>query len=170
VLVGHSNGTAAVRQFARRYGERVAALVVVDGALTNQIPPEMLVAVLQRLESDAYMEVVQAVVGSATQRMNDPEDAQQVRDAAFFTPQEVLARSMRAMGDPSIWESDAIEPPLLLILAAQPAWDEAYFAEVRAMAPRADVHVWQGASHYLFMDDPERFARLVRSFLEDCGL
>ena len=170
VLIGHSNGASAIRQFARRYGERVAALVVVDGAMTNQIPPETLAAVLQRLESDEYMDLVQAVVGGATQRMRDAEDAQAVRDAAFFTPQEVLSRSMRAMGDPSIWEADAVEPPLLLILAAQPAWDEAYFAEVNAIAPRAETHVWEGASHYLFMDDPERFARVVRAFLGDRGL
>lgn len=170
VLVGHSNGGAAVRQFARRSGPRCTALVIVDGSLTNQVSREQMGAVLQGLASDKAGQVVQALAGAMTQRMRDEEDAQQVRDAMLFTPPEALAKSLRAMAEDAIWQPDPITPPLLLVLAQQPAWDEAYFEAVRRMAPQAVVRIWPGASHFLFMDDPERFARVVRAFLDDQGL
>ena len=33
VLIGHSNGTPVMRQFYRRFPEKVKGLVIVDGAL-----------------------------------------------------------------------------------------------------------------------------------------
>ncbi|MFG0274924.1 MAG: alpha/beta fold hydrolase [Phycisphaerales bacterium] len=170
VLIGHSNGVAAVRQFERRYGARCAAMVAVDGSLTNQISREQMGMVLQQLGSNEAAQVVDAFASAMTQRMRDEDEARQVRDTMVFTPPAVLAKSLRAMAEDAIWTPDPITPPLLLVLAQQPTWDEAYFEAVRAMAPKAVVRIWPGASHFLFMDDPSRFARVIRAFLDDEGL
>jgi len=54
---------------------------------------------------------------------------------------------------------------VLAVHVAQPAWDDAYVAKVRAFVPLLEYHEWEGVNHCLMMDEPERFNALMRAFL-----
>ena len=60
--------------------------------------------------------------------------------------------------------------PTLLVLAAQPSWNEEYIEFVTELAPRAEIHVMQGVSHFLMMERPRQFHALVTEFLERNGI
>jgi pimeloyl-ACP methyl ester carboxylesterase len=54
-----------------------------------------------------------------------------------------------------------------MILAKQPAWSAEYEQFVRGIVPDLDYQAWDGVSHFLMMEKPERFNSAVVAFLEN---
>src|SRR5437762_12064532 len=93
--------------------------------------------------------------------MLGPQVAPQLRDeiksAMLSTPQHVAISAMEAMIDESIWKEDKINVPVLAILAKGPFWpadNEQFF---RSVAPKLDYQMWEGVSHFLMMERPQKF-------------
>jgi pimeloyl-ACP methyl ester carboxylesterase len=55
---------------------------------------------------------------------------------------------------------------VLMILAKQPAWSAEYEQFVRSIVPDLDYQVWENVSHFLMMEQPEKFNRAVETFVE----
>ena len=82
------------------------------------------------------------------------------------TPQYVAASEFEATLDPNLWKPDKINVPVLMVLAKQPTWSAEYEQFVRGIAPELDWQMWEGVSHFLMMQQPERFNSAVVAFLE----
>ena len=53
-----------------------------------------------------------------------------------------------------------------MVLAKQPAWSAEYEQFVRGLVSDLDYQMWEGVSHFLMMEQPERFNAALTAFLE----
>jgi pimeloyl-ACP methyl ester carboxylesterase len=166
VLVGHSNGTPVIRQVLRRHPERVEALVVVDGPLQWKADPAQVEAMLAAFRADTYRDTVGSFVDSLPGDGLSAELRASIRAMATAVPQEAVVGGLQAAADPALWNDDPIDVPLLMVLARQPAWDDAYEAWVRAHAPDVRYVVLDGVSHFLMLERPDAFDALLTEFVD----
>jgi pimeloyl-ACP methyl ester carboxylesterase len=169
VLVGHSNGTPAVRQAWRRHPERVAALVLVDGPLRPMIDAAAARRHVAAFRGDGWRETVAGFVDSMPPRGLSPGQVASIRDMATAQAQEAVTGGLEAAIDPSIWGDDPVDAPALLLLAEQPAWTEEYLAHARGLLPRGEVRSWSGASHFLMIERPDDFTAALLGFVGSLG-
>ncbi|HEX5707471.1 MAG TPA: alpha/beta hydrolase [Pyrinomonadaceae bacterium] len=165
VLVGHSMGTPVVRQFYRRYPEKTLALVFVDGGLRPFAPRSVLEGFMASLRADYKTASGQMVEGMLQPVKSDAVRAE-IRAAMLSTPPHVGVGAMEGMMDEANWKEDAIRVPVLSIHARSPFWPADYEEFLRRLAPDLDFQMWDGVSHFLMMDDPERFNRALAAFLD----
>ena len=170
VLVGHSNGTPVIRQFYRLFPERTAALVVVDGTLKRMFDQSMVDGMIAQLSEDKYQQFVGSMIDSMRSPGLADETTTEIRSMASEVPHHAVVGNFLAGADPEIWTEDPIDAPLLAVLARQPAWNDDYEAFVRGLAPQVDYHILDDISHFLMMERPQDFDRLLIDFLENNAL
>jgi pimeloyl-ACP methyl ester carboxylesterase len=73
---------------------------------------------------------------------------------------------MEAMAEESLYGPDKINVPVLAILAKSPYWPADTEQFLRSLAPDLDYQMWDGVSHFLFMDKPKEFNAAVIAFLD----
>jgi pimeloyl-ACP methyl ester carboxylesterase len=165
VLVGHSMGTPVVRQFYRKYPQKTLALVIVDGALRPFGTKEQREKLMTPLRGPQYKEVgVQMFAGMAATLPD--ADKERIKSSFLATPQHVIVSAMDAMGDESLYATDKINVPVLAILAKSPFWTADTEQFLRSLAPDLEYQMWDGVSHFLFMDKPKEFNTAVIAFLD----
>jgi len=170
VLVGHSNGTPVVRQFARLFPDRTLGLVTVDGALRQIVTPEQAEPYIKMLEADDYRETAEKMFNGMIPPDWPEADRELVLAMMRKTSQEAMIGGLKASLDPAIWTDDPIEKPLLVINAKSPFWTEAYLEKVREIAPQMEYHELEGVTHFLMLDEPETFNALVADFITEHDL
>jgi pimeloyl-ACP methyl ester carboxylesterase len=165
-LVGHSNGTPVIRQFYRKYPEKVRALVIVEGALRLFGDKAMMEKFVAQLKAPNYQENTGKMIDSITSPIQDAAMREKIKTTMLRTPQFVAASEMEATLDPELWKPDKINVPVLMILAKQPAWSAEYEQFVRGIVPDLDYQVWDGVSHFLMMEQPAKFNAALIAFLD----
>jgi pimeloyl-ACP methyl ester carboxylesterase len=162
VLVGHSYGGFVVAAYAGRHPERLAGLVFADcGGDFSKTPPEPLTALRRGLEPDQYEEFTrrwfEGILAGGTE-----ETKAGVMKSLSATPREVFTGATFGIYDfPMAQALAAYKGPRLSIasmLAENPA-------AVHKSIPGIPVEVIPGASHWLMMDRPEEFDRILDGFL-----
>ena len=166
VLVGHSMGTPVIRQFYRKYPAKVIALVAVDGPLRSFFTdPAQAAPLLARFEGpDAAANISQMFDGMFGTAL-DPIDRAAIKRVALATPSRVALSSMRGMVDPAIWKDDPIEVPMLAVMAPNPGSTPDYVAYVKRLAPGIVYETIPGVGHFLMLERPDDFNRLLDKFL-----
>jgi pimeloyl-ACP methyl ester carboxylesterase len=165
-LIAHSNGTPVVRQFHRKFPGKTRGLVIVDGALRPFGDKAMMEKFVARLKAPNYEETAGKFVDNITSPIQDGALREKIKAAMLRTPQSVAVSEMEATLDPELWKPDKINVPVLMILAKQPAWSSEYEQFVRGIVPDLDYQVWENVSHFLMMEQPEKFNRAVETFVE----
>jgi pimeloyl-ACP methyl ester carboxylesterase len=159
VLVGHSMGVSVIRQYAIRYPQRIAALVGVDGSF--RLPPNERQGPgpLRSWNQGSREESIRMMFSADT-----PEELQQRILAMMLSTSDDMATALAMpMGDPSAQSAVVLEVPVLMVFAAnRPAPDTDW---IRQFAPKAEFHTVAGTGHFLMMEKPAEFNRLLRSFL-----
>ena len=166
VLIGHSNGGVTVRRFLQLHPERVAGLVLVDAPLKSFFEsPEQGRAFVAPLRGSGWHEWAARFVDTLLAPMRSDADRKHVRAVMLGTSQHVMLSSFEGTLDPALWKAETIRVPLMLVLAKQPAWEGDYRAFAEKLAPGLRWEMLTGVSHFLMLDEPERFDELMRSFL-----
>lgn len=167
-LIGHSMGTPVIRQFYRKYPKKTRALVIVDGALKPFGTRESMEPMIAQFRSPDFRKAIEGFVGFLSQSMKSQQLLDQIKSSMLATPQHVVVGAMEAMLDPSIWGDDKISVPVLAIMAKNDqAWTPEYEKYVRNLAPGIEYSVWDGVSHFLMMDEPEKFNSALTAFLKN---
>ncbi len=165
VLVGHSMGTPVIRQFYRKYPKETAAIVIVDGMLRPFADKKMMDALIASLRGPDYAEAAGRFVDGMLTPVKSAKLREEIKTSMLSTPQHVAVSAMEAMADPAIWTEDKIDVPVLAVLEKSPFWpadNEKFF---RSLAHDLDYQMWDGASHFLMMEDPDKFNRALATFL-----
>ena len=165
VLVGHSMGTPVVRQFYRRYPQKTLALVIVDGGLRPFGTKEQREQFMAPLRGPNYKDALKNMGAFMTATLS-AADKERVATSSYDTPQPVLVSAMEAMGEDSLYATDKINVPVLAILAKSPYWPADTEQFLRSLAPDLDYQMWDGVSHFLFMEKPKEFNAAVIAFVD----
>jgi sigma-B regulation protein RsbQ len=165
VLVGHSMGTPVIRQFYRKYPQKTLGLVIVDGALRPFGTKEQREQFTAPLRGPQYKEA--GIQMFAAMTTNLPEaDKERIRNSFVSTPQYVLVSSMDAMWTETLYAPDKINVPVLAILAKSPFWASDTEQFLHSLAPDLTYQMWEGVSHFLFMERQKEFDAAVIAFLD----
>ncbi len=163
-LIGHSNGVPAVRQFYREFPGKVSGLVLVDGGLRPFVDAASMEKVIAPMRGANYPEVAGKLIDSITRPMKDEALKVRIKNLMLATPQQVAVSEFENTAAPELWLPDKINVPVLMILAKQPAWTPEYEAFVRGLVPQVDYRVWENVSHFLMLEEPQKFNDAVRAF------
>jgi pimeloyl-ACP methyl ester carboxylesterase len=165
VLVGHSMGAPVIRQYARLYPQHVAALVAVDGPLVmtgfgggarGGGPPPMTGP--EGLKARENM-----IRGMFTPQTPQPLQ-EHILKMMLGTPESTANGAMAAVFDKSLSKTDVIKAPALSVYAGT-----ATMPDVKVMKevfPNSEVTQVAGTGHFVMMEKPEEFNRVLTSFLD----
>jgi pimeloyl-ACP methyl ester carboxylesterase len=162
VLVGHSMGAPVIRQYARRFPSHVAGLVAVDGPLDmrgfggNFTPPAMTGP--EGLKTREGM-----IRGMFTPQT--PELVQKhVLAMMLAAPEATAAGAMQSILDPSLRTDEVTPMPALAVIAGTGQLPNV--AETRKVLPAFEATQVAGTGHFVMMEKPEEFNRLLIAFLD----
>jgi proline iminopeptidase len=185
-LVGHSFGTVLALEYAARYPQHVSHLVLTGAVVDFPAAMDLQCARLEREDPEAYKKAVARVApGSkrrchlsaagrafvdsamypdpATMKLVDDTDA---TDGMHNTGEIFGALVKQGMLEYRFTKASRLTMPVLAIAGAKDF--QAVVEPVRAFAatvPGARVLEYEGRGHFMFVEDPERFARDVSAFL-----
>lgn len=168
VLAGHSMGTNVVREFYRRHREHALGLTLVDGSLLPSMQSDV-EDEAKALRQD-FQGVNDAAIEGLAAGIADEALRREVRATMGTMPDYVGIPIAETWSQPELWATDRIDVPVLAILASSSAWwPPDVEATYRSIAPRLDFQMWDGVSHFLMMEEPQRFNAALRAFLESIG-
>jgi pimeloyl-ACP methyl ester carboxylesterase len=165
VLIGHSMGAPVIRQYAHNYPSHVAGLVAVDGPLDmrafgpvqpGQGPPQMTGAEGLKAREGMIRGMFVATTPVPLQK--------HIMDMMLGAPETTANGAMAAMFDPSIRWSDKITAPSLLVAAGTARAPDA--AASKDVLPNFEATQVPGTGHFLMMEKPDEFNRLLAGFLD----
>ena len=163
ILAGHSLGSAAAIEYASRHPERVAGLLLVDpNGDQTRVPAQEFEPLLNALRADPLGELEsyfrQLVVGG------DPDAARWVLEDLRLTHKggilPAIEDSIRYQPLPAL---ERYGGPKLAIISDM---NRLPFS-LHNLLPDLPVHLMPGTGHWLMMDRPEGFNRLVDEFVEE---
>lgn len=159
VLVGHSLGGAAAIAYAADYPQRVAGLMLV--ATPGRLPDEQVRGVRSSLERDydgTMAGIWKRLTANAT-----PATRRTVEGESDRMPEKVARKIIDAT-----FEFDPVPPleayngPRLTVSTPQ----EGQVQELHLLVRGVDHETVEGTSHWIQLDDPERFNEILDAFLD----
>ncbi len=161
VLVGHSMGSAVALRYARLYPDRVAALVFVEGVITKRRTPAF---ALDRLSGPDGKRELEAVIRTTLfSRITTTETQDRILSMMLATPVATAIGVIDAMLRPDAW-SDEIVPLPLLGVYRHGSW-VAERKTLNRRFPALEYVDVPDAGHFLMMEKPDEFNRLLLDFL-----
>ncbi len=160
VIVGHSYGGAVVAQYVAKHPERIAGVVYVDAAGNVQITDTQAAKFLAALQKDKENFVRQWF--APILKGSRPEVQKAVFESEDKTPANVIATAldgMRAIDMRALLAT--YHGPRLAIAAA----DIESPASLHMQVTDLPVRKIGGTGHWLMMDKPDEFNRILDEFL-----
>ena len=164
VLVGHSMGAPVIRQYAHLYPQRVAGLVAVDGPLDLRgFPPAEFKQPPPMLGSEGLKAREKMIRGMFTPQ-TPPAIQEQVLKMMLGTSEATANGAMAAVFDSSVPKTDVIKAPALSVYAGTAKLPDP--ARTKEILPNYEGTQIAGTGHFLMMEKPEEFNRMLSTFLD----
>jgi len=185
-LLGHSFGTLLALEYAARYPQRVSHLIVSGAVVDFPAAVDLQCARLERADPETYARAVARRPQGSARRCHIFAAPRSFTDGAMYPDPAIMrlvdetdaSDGMRNTGE--IFQ--ALAPQGLMayrfgrperltmpVLAIQGSSDfQAVVEPVRAFierVPNGRLIEYEGRGHFMFVEEPERFARDVSSFL-----
>lgn len=170
LLVGHSMGTPVARQFWRKYPQKTLGIAAVDGALRTFFKdPAQVEKFVAMLEVPDFAKAADGFLSGTFVPSTSESVKADVRRMASGATQQVAVSAMRGQFDPAIWTNDAVQVPLLVLVAKGPNWTADYFAYVRTLNPAAEIVEIPDAGHFVMMEKPADVNAALVAFAARAG-
>jgi pimeloyl-ACP methyl ester carboxylesterase len=161
VLVGHSMGTPVIRQYARMYLANVAALVPVDGVLRLSGSPNA--PNPDRMKGPDGLKNREAMIRGMFGKSATPEIQDHILKMMLAAPETTAYQAMAATFAAPNWTDETFTVPALGIYADHSAADDpSYF---RKIFPNGSTVEVPGTGHFVMMEKPREFNKLLSDFL-----
>jgi len=161
VLVGHSMGVMVIRQYALTFPDRVAGLVAVDGpldvrsfyaSLQMDQPPAMTIEMRENMIRGMFVPEMSIAL------------QEKIMSTMLGTPEATAKGAAAAMFDPSIRTADVIHAPTLAVVAGTTQVPDT--ESMKEIFPNFEATQIAGTGHFLMMEKPDEFNRLLKTFLD----
>lgn len=185
-LVGHSFGTILALEYAARYPKQVSHLVLSGTVVDFPAMLDLACARLEKVDPKTYAEAVAKLPMGSGRRCHifaagrdfingnmypDPAimklvDETDKSDGMYNTGEIFGALAKQGMLEYRFDRSDRLTMPVLAIAGASDF--QAAVEPVRSLVakvPGARLLEYEGRGHFMYVEDPERFARDVSAFL-----
>ena len=184
-LIGHSFGTVLALEYAARYPQHVSHLVLSGTVVDFPAILDLACARLEKVDPEAYAKAVARLPEGSKRRCNvfaaprsfidgnmypDPETRKLVDETdasdGMYNTGEIFGALGQVLLEYRFDKADRLTMPVLAIAGASDF--QAAVEPVRsfvANVPGARLLEYEGRGHFMFVEDPERFARDVSSFL-----
>jgi pimeloyl-ACP methyl ester carboxylesterase len=160
VLVGHSMGTPVIVQYARLYPQHAAAMVFVDGVVAVDLGRKRNP---DRMRGPDGLKNREANTRAFFSAATTPELQAKIIKMMQGPPASTAVEAMEAMYDPAIWKSDVITLPVLALYADKSGL--ASRALMKAHYPHMEYTEIPGTGHFLMLEKPAEFNRLLLAWL-----
>ncbi|MBV8730840.1 MAG: alpha/beta hydrolase, partial [Acidobacteriia bacterium] len=161
VLVGHSMGTPVIREYARLYPANVAGMVPVDGLLHLSGSPNA--PNPDRMKGPEGLKNRETMIRGMFGKSASPALQEHILKMMLAAPETTASEAMAATFAPSNWTDDKFLVPALGIYADHSgANDPAYFKKIFPNGTTVEV---PGTGHFVMMEKPEEFNKLLADFL-----
>jgi pimeloyl-ACP methyl ester carboxylesterase len=164
VLVGHSMGAPVIRQYERLYPSRVAALVAVDGPLDMRkfgLPAGQKPPVFTGPEG---LKTREFVIRTMFTPQTPPALQQQILGMMLKAPEATAVGAFEAVFDPALQKGDVSRVPALAVYAGTAA--AAGIGAPQELFPNFESTQIAGTGHFLMMEKPDEFNRILSAFLD----
>ena len=161
VLVGHSMGTPVIREYARLYPANVAALVPVDGILHLSGSPTA--PNPDRMKGSEGLKNREAMIRGMFGKSATPAIQEHILKMMLAAPETTAYQAMAATFAAPNWRDETFAVPALGIYADHSASDDPkYFQKIFPNGSSVEV---PGTGHFVMMEKPEEFNKLLADFL-----
>ena len=165
VLVGHSMGAPVIRQYARLYPDRVAGLVAVDGPLDIRPPLDARQAFTPpAVTGPDGVQARERLIRSMFVAETPAALQEKILSMMLAAPEATAAGAMAAMFDPANQSSDVIRAPALAVYAGTSNLPDS--ARTKELYPNYEATQVAGTGHFLMMEKPAEFNRVLEAFLD----
>lgn len=164
VLVGHSMGAPVIRQYAHLYPQRVAGLVAVDGPLDLRAFGELPPGFPPPLTGPEGRTAREGMIRSMFIAETPIALQEKILAMMLGAPEATAVGAMNAMFDPAIRWTDVIQAPAFSIYAGTATVPDA--ATTKQLYPNYDATQMPGTGHFLMMEKPDEFNRVLAGFLD----
>ena len=169
VLVGHSMGVPVIRQYARLYPQRVSALVLVDGVVVLGAPPRPGAQrseppVPDRMKGPDGRKNRETMIRTMFTPATPAPLQAQILKMMLAAPEATAYGAMVATFDPAIWKDEVMTMPVLGIYADKSALGNP--DAVKKVFPNSRYVEVAGTGHFVMMEQPQEFNRLVSEFVD----
>jgi non-heme chloroperoxidase len=168
VLVGWSMGCGELLKYVEQFGDdNVGAVVLVDGFISDKPSPELFLALsgwMNQLQQDRRKQA-EPFIRSMFKRPQPEDYLNRLIDASIQVPADtaaLLIYNMIAIKDFSAGFARLNRP---LLFAYQPETQPSADLLKSKLGDKARLERFEGDGHALFVDDPEKFNRVVGEFL-----
>jgi microsomal epoxide hydrolase len=169
VMVGWSMACGELVKYAEQFGsDNVGGFVLVDGYLTERTSPEMFLAVsgwMNQLQQDRQKQA-DGFVRSMFKKPQAEDYLHRVVDASVQVPADtaaVLIYNMIAVKDFSPGLAKMNRP---VLFAYQPESQPTADFLKSKLGERLRIERFEGDGHALFVDEPEKFNRVLEEFVK----
>ncbi len=170
VLVGHSMGGLVVVEAARLLGDRVKVVVGADtfGDVSGRIPDEQMEAFLQPFRADFSAAMGELARNNFFVPTSDSAFIERIATDMSSAPPEVGIGALAGYFDWYNTESETalreLQVPLSLINSD---YNPTNVEAGRAATSSFDVVLMSGVGHFVMMEDPETFNRLLGEIVDE---
>jgi sigma-B regulation protein RsbQ len=161
VLVGHSMGTPVIREYALMYPKRVAGLVLADGLVL--VVGEGSPFPIPSLTGPEGLKVREGIIRGMFGSTATPALQKHILQMMMGASEATASGAMTATWDASWWKNDVVSVPVLGIYAEKSAL--ANREGMKRLYPNIEYHEIAGTGHFLMMEKPQEFNRLLSDFL-----
>lgn len=174
VIVGLSMGGYVAMEFCRRYDDRVRALMLCDTRAEPDSPEAAADrrALAERVVAEGSPIIADAMVGKLFAPHAPGQLKQQWRNIMAATPPAGVAAALRGMADrvDSFDTLRAFQKPALIVAGEHDTITPPSTARaMHAVLPDARIQIISDAGHMPPVENPDRFAFLLRRFCDESG-
>ena len=162
VLVGHSMGTPVIVQYARMYPQHVAALIFVDGGV--MAPTANLgTSFADQFGGPNGLKARETLIRSMFSSATTPEMQTHILSMMLRAPVETAVGAIKAVFASSNGKDEICTLPVLGLYADKSRSGNTEY--MKTHFPKMDYREIPGTGHFLMMERPEEFNRLVLELL-----
>lgn len=166
VIVGHSLGVPALREFYRRWPEKVSRFAALDGMLIYENPGLAFRLTMGLMNTFLCNYIWPVLVDGYTGERTPKWGVQKVNDFMKGAPKPLVRSFLSEMTHAETAFNDPIHVPLLAVYAPNTLWTDEMQERIRNINDQTELRVLANVSHFLMLDEPDQVNELLLEFID----